>query len=564
MLNSWETDRDVLTGKRNLLGALNGDGSTNTPVSALVYAVNNVGQRTSVTSIGSAFAAPTGWAWGYDALGQVTSATHATQAGFTRGYAYDDIGNRKQSSTGAPGSALTTTYTPNALNQYTAIQPPNPAPAITPTHDFDGNQLTGHRAPLTGAGMVFEWDGENRLKTVKDAGGNVVVSYRYDHGGRRVRKTLAAGSDTAFVYDGWNLVAEYNLASALLTRRHTWGMDLSGSMQGAGGVGGLLATESLDAANLGTWFPTYDGNGNVGEYLDGTGTVAAHFEYDPFGNTLVNTDAANRFPFRFSTKYCDQETGLYFYGYRYYDPLNGRWPSRDPIDEEGGINLYGMVGNDPVNGFDYVGLANCSKYLGLITTLNAQIKANQKASNNLAMKIKERLSEFRENLGPRENPGPLPMRPSPGMKPRDSQMGHIALINKDKASLAVRQGTLRALRQQKGKLWREYNECMATKAAEKGAKVIGKRIGGAAARKVPWILVISFCATTYNEGLGAAANEAVWPVSELWMKAETYPVDTAQYDGEGDQFYLEDNQKVLDEVERFLNDKQSTSQTIKK
>jgi hypothetical protein len=223
-----------------------------------------------------------------------------------------------------------------------------------------------------------------------------------------------------------------------------------------------------------------------------------------------------------------------------------------------------MVGNDPVNGFDYVGLANCSKYLGLITTLNAQIKANQKASNNLAMKIKERLSEFRENLGPRENPGPLPMRPSPGMKPRDSQMGHIALINKDKASLAVRQGTLRALRQQKGKLWREYNECMATKAAEKGAKVIGKRIGGAAARKVPWILVISFCATTYNEGLGAAANEAVWPVSELWMKAETYPVDTAQYDGEGDQFYLEDNQKVLDEVERFLNEKQSTSQTIKK
>ncbi len=366
VLDAWEADRDVLAGKRNLLGALIGDGSTNTPVSALVYAVNNVGQRTSVTSIGSAFAAPTGWAWGYDALGQVTSATHATQAGFTRGYAYDDIGNRKQSSTGAPGSALTTAYTPNALNQYTAIQPPNPAPAITPTHDFDGNQLTGHRAPATGAGMTFEWDGENRLKSVKDAAGNVVVSYRYDHGGRRVRKTLASGADTAFVYDGWNPVAEYNLASALLTRRHTWGMDLSGSMQGAGGVGGLLATESLDAANLGTWFPTYDGNGNVSEYLDGTGAVAAHFEYDPFGNTLVNTDAANRFPFRFSTKYCDQETGLYYYGYRYYDSVNGRWPSRDPIEEEGGENLYGFVLNDPNNHIDLLGLAGaktraCSK-----------------------------------------------------------------------------------------------------------------------------------------------------------------------------------------------------------
>ena len=44
------------------------------------------------------------------------------------------------------------------------------------------------------------------------------------------------------------------------------------------------------------------------------------------------------------------------YTYRYYDPLTGRWPSRDPIKEEGGTNLYGFVGNDGVNDFDYHGL----------------------------------------------------------------------------------------------------------------------------------------------------------------------------------------------------------------
>jgi RHS repeat-associated protein len=43
------------------------------------------------------------------------------------------------------------------------------------------------------------------------------------------------------------------------------------------------------------------------------------------------------------------------YGYRYYDPLTGRWPSRDPIEEEGGINLYGFVGNDGVNRWDVLG-----------------------------------------------------------------------------------------------------------------------------------------------------------------------------------------------------------------
>ena len=44
------------------------------------------------------------------------------------------------------------------------------------------------------------------------------------------------------------------------------------------------------------------------------------------------------------------------YGYRYYDPVTGRWPSRDPIGEDGGINLYGFVGNDGVNKWDLLGL----------------------------------------------------------------------------------------------------------------------------------------------------------------------------------------------------------------
>jgi hypothetical protein len=45
-----------------------------------------------------------------------------------------------------------------------------------------------------------------------------------------------------------------------------------------------------------------------------------------------------------------------YYGYRYYDPVTGRWPSRDPIGENGGINLYAMVGNNSVNWWDFLGL----------------------------------------------------------------------------------------------------------------------------------------------------------------------------------------------------------------
>ena len=45
-----------------------------------------------------------------------------------------------------------------------------------------------------------------------------------------------------------------------------------------------------------------------------------------------------------------------YYTYRYYDPLTGRWPSRDPIEEDGGVNLYGFLGNDGINGFDVLGM----------------------------------------------------------------------------------------------------------------------------------------------------------------------------------------------------------------
>jgi RHS repeat-associated protein len=69
-------------------------------------------------------------------------------------------------------------------------------------------------------------------------------------------------------------------------------------------------------------------------------------QYDPFGNLTVDEYMnADEFPYRFSTKPQDLVTGLYYYGYRYYDPLTGRWPSRDPIGERGGVNLYGFVGN---------------------------------------------------------------------------------------------------------------------------------------------------------------------------------------------------------------------------
>ena len=101
---------------------------------------------------------------------------------------------------------------------------------------------------------------------------------------------------------------------------------------------------------------SYDGNGNIVTWTKSNATApTARREYDAFGNTVVS-EGAWPSSFGFSTKIQDAETGLYYYGYRFYDPVTGRWPSRDPIGESGGMNLYGFVGNDGVNKADMLGL----------------------------------------------------------------------------------------------------------------------------------------------------------------------------------------------------------------
>ncbi|MGC3990150.1 MAG: RHS repeat-associated core domain-containing protein [Chthoniobacteraceae bacterium] len=173
-------------------------------------------------------------------------------------------------------------------------------------------------------------------------------------------------NDTRYVYDGWNVISELDgKNSNAVKRTEVWGLDASESLQGAGGVGGLLAVNESLPADAGTYLPCYDGNGNVVAMEKASdGSVAAQYEYGPFGEAIRGTGvyAANN-PWRFSTKYSDAETGLLYYGYRYYAPVAGRWISRDPIAEKGGENLYCMLDNNLVNNQDYCGETSVTSIL---------------------------------------------------------------------------------------------------------------------------------------------------------------------------------------------------------
>ncbi|HHS97404.1 MAG TPA: hypothetical protein ENK08_05820 [Chloroflexi bacterium] len=229
-----------------------------------------------------------------------------------------------------------TIYTPNLLNQYDDFTV-GTSPAVVLDYDPDGNLTTWDDGT---AAKRYTYDAENRLVTVEPAApasGATKVVFLYDYLGRRIQKVVyqyVSGAwtqtdGTRFLYDGWNLVEE-RYADGQVKRFYVWGLELSGSLQGAGGIGGLVyATDGITNYRY-----LYDANGNVGQLVGASGDVAAHYEYDPFGRETYARGAVDNV-FGFSTKYHDDETGLVYYGYRYYSPELGRWLNRDPIEELG-------------------------------------------------------------------------------------------------------------------------------------------------------------------------------------------------------------------------------------
>ncbi len=225
------------------------------------------------------------------------------------------------------------------------------------SHDVDGNLTSDGR-------WSYTWDAENRVIQAESLASGPLASKRkvvweYDSQGRRIRQTTSEGSsgsyvvteDLKFVSDGWRHIAELNATNNALVRSYSWGLDLSGSLDGAGGVGGLLWLNSVAS---GAHFHAMEGNGNVAALVKATdGSVSANYEYDPFGQKLRSTGLmATENPFQFSTKRTDRTTDLVLYEYRPYIPSLGRWPNRDPIEETGGPNVYAFVHNTPIASID--------------------------------------------------------------------------------------------------------------------------------------------------------------------------------------------------------------------
>jgi len=345
-VREYEPHRDLLVTVSNRIG-------TNV-VSVFGYENDPIGRRTKRYDAGTAFASAITNVFGYNTRSELTN---AAMGSLLYGYRYDNIGNREWSKTN--GTELT--YLANQLNQYTQI-----ADGVTNnlTYDLDGNLLTDGKWTNT-------WDGENRLIGVAPlsvTNGSRKLAFCYDYTSRRVRKDVLQWNGSlwqtneirTFSYDGWNMVAEISDGGAQnTTNLYVFGLDMSGSLQGAGGIGGLLSATFGGTNGASSVLYTYCANGNVSELVDTTGTnILAHYGYSPFGQAIVATGRlAEENSIKFSTKYWDPETGNGCWGRRLLDPVTGRWLSRDPTDEVGGMNLYCAVINNTIDRVDPVGLA---------------------------------------------------------------------------------------------------------------------------------------------------------------------------------------------------------------
>ena len=337
--------------------------SSDAVLDSYAYIYNPANQRTYLTRADGSY-----YGFVYDKISQLTVADSTVNAE-DRGYVYDAAWNLNRRT----NNGVVSTFNVDGDNQLTTEQ-------CRDAYDSNGNLIT--RGECQGA-YSCSYDDENRLISLSS--GTVYRSdFSYDGRSRlRVRtdytwngSSWLVSAITRYIYDGNRVIQERNSGNTP-TVAYTRGSDLSGSLEGAGGIDGLLARS--DGYSSGNWtshnFYFADGNGNITYMINSSQAMVASYRYDPYGNTISSSgslSAAN--VYRFSSKEIHVNSGMYYYPYRFYDPNLQRWINRDPAGEAGfeaarqgssgpslaaetleGPNLYEFVRNDPSSYFDALG-----------------------------------------------------------------------------------------------------------------------------------------------------------------------------------------------------------------
>tara|TARA_B100001093_G_scaffold307652_2_gene293615 strand:- start:722 stop:2692 length:1971 start_codon:yes stop_codon:yes gene_type:complete len=240
----------------------------------------------------------------------------------------------------------TTNYTPNNMNEYTAID------AVAQVHSDNGN--------LTDDGTKqYFYDYSNRLVRIEESG-STIVSYTYDAANRRISKDVS-GTVTNYYYDIARTIEEQN-GSGTTLRQFVYGLGIDEQVE--------MTNSSGDK-----YYYHENSLGSVSAITDDTGAVIERYDYSDYGETTI-TDSVGTViavsaignPYGYTGRRMDTESGLYFYRARYYSAERGRFLQRDPLGYVDGMGLYTYARSNPLRFIDPMGTKSFTRSDGTIDT----------------------------------------------------------------------------------------------------------------------------------------------------------------------------------------------------
>jgi RHS repeat-associated protein len=250
----------------------------------------------------------------YDNLDRLTTASGPWGPG---SFTYDFIGNRTSKAIGSSNVSYSYGPSDNRLSGY--------------SHDANGNVLEDDN-------FTYEYDSENRLTRVL-SGASVIAEYKYDGDGRRISKTVE-GVTTYYAYGpGLNVLTEFNSQGV-----PKFDYIYAGSRNVA-----RVNFDANGAPESKTFYHTDHLGSNIA-MTDATSTVVWDQGYLPFGEPHVGSGSIENSR-QYTGKEFEEETGLYYYGARYYHSGLGRFMSVDPAPADPADpqswNRYAYVLNNP-------------------------------------------------------------------------------------------------------------------------------------------------------------------------------------------------------------------------